>query len=204
MPSVSKPQATLMAIAAKNPAVAKRRGIPQSVAREFHRADKRTGILKRAAGGTTPLEAGLNAKLNFGQGHGHNLFSTMPLMGHALSGTQLGQADNAIRRAQRRFADGGKVAAKPKGPSASERREIRAMIERGKGDAVGALRQTRAALLNSMPAPMERKRSANAALFQRYAALLDRLGKPDHDEADLTELLTEIESELGSGSEPPP
>ena len=57
------------------------------------------------------------------------------MMGHALSGTPLGGADNLIRKAQDRFtmfADGGAVK-KPPGPSAKERREIRSMIERGKG-----------------------------------------------------------------------
>src|SRR4051812_14125573 len=106
MPSINKPQATLMAMAAHNPAFAKKRGLSQGVAREFNRADQRAGILKRGAGGGTPLESGLNSHLNFGMGHGHNFFSTTPLMGHAMSGTQLGQ---------KVFADGGSVT-KPAAP----------------------------------------------------------------------------------------
>jgi hypothetical protein len=44
MPSKSKPQAKLMAAAAKSPAFAKKTGVPQSVAKEFHAADKRQGV----------------------------------------------------------------------------------------------------------------------------------------------------------------
>lgn len=40
MPSVSDAQRRTMAAAANNPAFAKKVGIPQSVAREFHAADK--------------------------------------------------------------------------------------------------------------------------------------------------------------------
>lgn len=40
MPSVSKPQARLMAAVAHNPGFAKKVGIPQSVGREFNKADK--------------------------------------------------------------------------------------------------------------------------------------------------------------------
>ena len=43
MPSKSKPQKRLMAAAAKNPQFAKKAGVPQKVAKEFHRADKRKG-----------------------------------------------------------------------------------------------------------------------------------------------------------------
>jgi hypothetical protein len=41
MPSVSKKQRRTMAAAAHDPAFAKKVGIPQSVAREFYRADQR-------------------------------------------------------------------------------------------------------------------------------------------------------------------
>jgi hypothetical protein len=37
----------MMAAAAHNPAFAKKVGVPGSVAKEFNRADKGTGILKR-------------------------------------------------------------------------------------------------------------------------------------------------------------
>lgn len=39
-----------MAAAAHNPAFAKKVGIPPSVARDFNRADKKTGILKKKDG----------------------------------------------------------------------------------------------------------------------------------------------------------
>lgn len=48
MPSKSKAQARLMAGAAHDPKFAKKVGVPQKVAREFNRADKGTGILRRA------------------------------------------------------------------------------------------------------------------------------------------------------------
>ena len=127
MPSTSKPQATLMAMAAHNPAFAKKKGIPVGVAKDFNAADKRAGILKKGGGGPATM------------------------MGHALSGTQLGGTENLIRKAQDRFttfADGGAVK-KPKGPSLKERREIRTMIEDGKEDAVSALRSMRSALIDS-------------------------------------------------------
>lgn len=47
MPSKSAKQARTMAAAAHNPKFAKRMGIPQGVAKEFNKADKGTGILKR-------------------------------------------------------------------------------------------------------------------------------------------------------------
>ena len=47
MPSVSPAQKRTMAGAAKNPAFAKKMGIPQNVAREFHEADKRVGVLRK-------------------------------------------------------------------------------------------------------------------------------------------------------------
>jgi hypothetical protein len=45
VPSKSKRQARLFAAVAHNPAFAKRVGIPQSVGKEFNRADTGTGIL---------------------------------------------------------------------------------------------------------------------------------------------------------------
>lgn len=47
MPSKSPAQARLMAAAAHNPKFAKKAGVPPGVAKEFNRADKGTGILKR-------------------------------------------------------------------------------------------------------------------------------------------------------------
>lgn len=47
MPSQSAKQARTMAGAAHDPKFAKKVGIPQSVAREFNQADKRTGILRK-------------------------------------------------------------------------------------------------------------------------------------------------------------
>lgn len=47
MPSKSKPQARLMAAAAHNPEFAGKVGVPQAVAKEFNKADARTGILRK-------------------------------------------------------------------------------------------------------------------------------------------------------------
>ena len=47
MPSKSPAQARLMAMAAHNPAAAKRTGVPVAVAKEFNKADARTGILRK-------------------------------------------------------------------------------------------------------------------------------------------------------------
>jgi hypothetical protein len=47
MPSTSSKQARTMAGAAHDPAFAKKMGIPQSVAKEFNRADAKTGILRK-------------------------------------------------------------------------------------------------------------------------------------------------------------
>lgn len=47
MPSVSPKQARLMAAAAHNPAFARKVGVPPGVAKEFNRADAKTGILRR-------------------------------------------------------------------------------------------------------------------------------------------------------------
>lgn len=50
MPSSSKKQARLMAAAAHNPAFAKNVGVPMAVAKEFNKADAKTGILRRKKG----------------------------------------------------------------------------------------------------------------------------------------------------------
>jgi hypothetical protein len=47
MPSVSPKQARLMAAASHNPAFAKKVGVPRAVAREFNKADAKSGILRR-------------------------------------------------------------------------------------------------------------------------------------------------------------
>ena len=47
MPSTSGKQARMMAGAAHDPGFAKKMGIPQSVAKEFNRADAKTGILRK-------------------------------------------------------------------------------------------------------------------------------------------------------------
>jgi hypothetical protein len=46
MPSTSKAQARLMAAAAHDPAFAKRAGVPVKVAKEFNKADAKSGILR--------------------------------------------------------------------------------------------------------------------------------------------------------------
>jgi len=48
MPSKNKAQGRLMAAAAHDPKFAKKVGIPQSVAREFNQADKKSGLLKKS------------------------------------------------------------------------------------------------------------------------------------------------------------
>jgi len=47
VPSKSKPQARMMAAAAHNPAFAKKVGVPAAVAKEFNKADAKTGILRK-------------------------------------------------------------------------------------------------------------------------------------------------------------
>ena len=51
MPSRSNKQARFMAAVAHDPAFAKRVNVPQSVGREFNRADARSGRLSRASRG---------------------------------------------------------------------------------------------------------------------------------------------------------
>lgn len=48
MPSTSKKQARTMAAAARNPAFAKKAGIPRGVAKEFNQADKGSKLLSSA------------------------------------------------------------------------------------------------------------------------------------------------------------
>jgi len=50
MPSVSPKQKKLMAGVAKNPDFAQKVGIPQSVGKEFHAADKKMGMFKKKKG----------------------------------------------------------------------------------------------------------------------------------------------------------
>ncbi len=47
MPSKSSTQARLMAGAAHDPKFAKKVGVPMSVAKEFNKADAKTGILRK-------------------------------------------------------------------------------------------------------------------------------------------------------------
>jgi len=49
MPSTSCAQAKLMAAAAHNPDIAKKRGIPQDVAKDFNKADAASGYLKKCS-----------------------------------------------------------------------------------------------------------------------------------------------------------
>jgi hypothetical protein len=55
MPSVSRRQAGLMAAAAHDPEIARRRGIPMSVAREFNRADRSQPTQRFGMGGLAKL-----------------------------------------------------------------------------------------------------------------------------------------------------
>ena len=47
MPSKSPKQARMFAAAAHNPVFAKKVGVPQAVAKEFNKADAKTGILRK-------------------------------------------------------------------------------------------------------------------------------------------------------------
>jgi hypothetical protein len=47
MPSKSPSQARMMAAAAHNPSFARKVGVPPKVAKEFNKADKGTGILRK-------------------------------------------------------------------------------------------------------------------------------------------------------------
>ena len=51
MPSKSKSQARLMAAAAHDPEFAERVGVPMKVAKDFVKADKKSGRLKKAMRG---------------------------------------------------------------------------------------------------------------------------------------------------------
>jgi hypothetical protein len=48
MPSKSPAQARMMAAAAHDPAFAKKVGVPQSVAKDYNKADTKTKMLKQA------------------------------------------------------------------------------------------------------------------------------------------------------------
>jgi hypothetical protein len=152
------------------------------------------------------MQSGVQDHMNFGQGHGRGMFSTMPLMGHAMSGTQLGQADALIGKAQRAFADGGSVkdskSAKPQ-ISAKERKEIRDMIERGKSDAISTLRSTRSMLMSNAPAPSSEDEddSSTAALANLSARLAMKDGgevqadSPDELFAEYQKLTAELDND---------
>jgi hypothetical protein len=61
MPSTSKKQHNFMAAVANNPAFAKKAGVPQSVGKEFVKADKESGMKsmkKMAGGGMTTAKMG--------------------------------------------------------------------------------------------------------------------------------------------------
>ena len=48
MPSTTEKQARMMAGAAHDPKFAKKVGVPVSVAKDFNKADQKSGLLKRA------------------------------------------------------------------------------------------------------------------------------------------------------------
>ena len=58
MPSTSAKQRRFMAAAANNPSFAKKAGIPQSVAREYHEADKAKTRMSGGGFRHTPLKRG--------------------------------------------------------------------------------------------------------------------------------------------------
>jgi hypothetical protein len=158
MNSTNKPQSTLMAMSQLGTKGSPAPGMSQGP----------------GGGATTPMQSGLDSHLNFGMGHGHNFFSTTPLMGHAMSGTPLG--------GQNHFAEGGKVK-KPAGPSAKERKAIRALIERGKEHAVAALRRSRDELLDMSPTP-NTKDFTDTDFTEPLARLQSRLTMADGGEVE--------------------
>ena len=81
MPSKSAAQAKLMRAVAHNPAFAKKVGVPQSVGKEFMKADKRKGKVKKfelggptsyaesgSGGGTNSFKDAFKAARKAGQG----------------------------------------------------------------------------------------------------------------------------------------
>jgi hypothetical protein len=62
MPSTSQKQARFMAAAAHNKAFAAKAGIPQSVAQEFHAADKAKAQAKTQPQKVSPYVSGSRAK----------------------------------------------------------------------------------------------------------------------------------------------
>lgn len=62
MPSTSKKQARFMAAAAHNSAFAKKAGIGQGVAKEFNRADAKTGILRKKKGVRAGSDGGIGGR----------------------------------------------------------------------------------------------------------------------------------------------
>jgi len=58
VPSVNSKQAKFMAAVAHSPSFAKKVGVPQSVGKEFNKADKESGMKKMAKGGMAPSKMG--------------------------------------------------------------------------------------------------------------------------------------------------
>ena len=65
MPSKSKKQQNFMAAVANNPKFAKKAGVPQSVGKDYEKADKMKGMKKYQAGG---MSQGYNARLDDSMG----------------------------------------------------------------------------------------------------------------------------------------
>ena len=65
MPSKSKKQQDFMAAVANNPKFAKKTGVPQSVGKDYEKADKMKGMKKYQAGG---MSQGYNARLDDSMG----------------------------------------------------------------------------------------------------------------------------------------
>lgn len=163
MPSTSKKQAHLMAAVAHNPAFAKKVGIPQSVGKEFNKADKgktfkKGGEMKKkmAKGGETmgpktmskDVEKGSNKLLKFGE-------SAVQKRGHT-KGKNLGDSGKTVG-IQKGMKKGGKVkkyamggtiygepmskvktaGPKPHGDGIAERGKTRAMMPKMSGTSTG-------------------------------------------------------------------
>lgn len=132
MPSKSEKQRRFMAAAAHNPRFAKKAGVKQSVAREFHKSDQ--GALKRAMGGSVRRAAGRSAPTTATRGAlgraasriaspaalrgNHMVRSAGPIKPETLSGTDatLAETGDGLRNVVGRIATRGRIAASKGGP----------------------------------------------------------------------------------------
>jgi hypothetical protein len=185
MPSVSRRQAGLMAAAAHNPQIARERGIPMHVARDFNRADRAGGAQRFALGGLAhflkkymkeranranitmqpqsrgnPLMLSPSDYLTYGMGPAQSFYSNMQGGSQAMSpfaqtDKKVGSAMKDLGRLTQKMAEGGKVAVSQKGLAAIKE-AISHLQGRDRARAVETLRRSREALAH--PAASEAQR----------------------------------------------